>query len=398
MKLTNDSREIKKGDIFIAYKGVNQDLHKYIKDARKNGAFLVIGENDDCDIKVKDGREAMATLSAAINNNPAKKLKLIGITGTNGKTSTALMLAEILNAGYIGTLGDYDETTPNPIILHKLLNDFVRQGKKYAVIETTSQGLDQKRLFGLEFEVGVFTNLTQDHLDYHKNFKDYLKAKQILFEQSKIAILNRDDPASKKIKHNKKIYYDKSKLKLKMPGEFNKYNAGAAIAAAKMLGFTLRQAQDKIKDVIVPGRFEPVGDRAIVDYAHTPDALEQLLINARQLTKDDLICVFGCGGDRDPDKRPKMGKIATELSDKVYITSDNPRTENPDNILKDIKTGVKKENFVIIKNRRQAIKKAILESSKNDLIVIAGKGHEDYQILGKRKIHFDDREEARKWL
>lgn len=401
--ITCDSREVKKDYLFVAYKGVEQDGHKFILDARKRGAKIIVGETKNCDIQVKDGREAMALIAANWYGNPAKKLKLIGITGTNGKTSTAQMLTKILKAGYIGTINySYKnikfparETTPDAITLHKLLRKFADASAKYVVIEATSQGLEQKRLHGLQFEIGIFTNLTQDHLDYHKNFKNYLKAKQILFDQSKIAVLNKDDPASKKIKHKKIIWYSKANIKLKMPGEFNKYNAGAALAAAKILKI---KNINIIKKVTVTGRFEPVGNRVIIDYAHTPDALENLLKNAHKITKKKLICVFGCGGDRDKTKRPKMGRIATKICDFVIITSDNPRTENPKKIIKNIVSGISKKNFEIIENRAKAIKKAIKISQKNDLVVIAGKGHENYQILGNKKIHFDDREQARKAL
>lgn len=400
--ITCDSREVKKDYLFIAYKGINQDGHKFIEEARKKGAKIIVGETRNCDIQVQDGREALALIAANWFNNPAKKLKLIGITGTNGKTSTAKMLAKILSAAYIGTIGyEYKnikftarETTPDAITLHKILRKFADARAKYIVMETTSQGLAQKRLFGLNFEIGIFTNFTQDHLDYHRNMADYLKAKQILFNQSKIAVLNKDDKFSKKIKHNKIFWYSKANIKLKMPGEFNQYNAGAALKAAFLLGFTQQKAEKIIAKITVPGRFEPVGDRVVVDYAHTPDALENLLKNARQITKKRLICVFGCGGDRDKTKRPIMGKIAAKLCDYVIITSDNPRAEEPKKIIQDILIGIKTKNYEVIENRAKAIEKAIKISQQGDLVVIAGKGHENYQILGTKKIHFDDREQA----
>ena len=405
--ITCDSREVRKDYLFVAYQGINQDGHKFIEQARKKGAKIIIGETKNCDIQVQDGREAVASIAANWFNNPAKKLKLIGITGTNGKTSTAKMLAKVLNAAYIGTIGyEYKsikfparETTPDAITLHKILRKFLDAGAKYVIIETTSQGLVQKRLFGLNFEIAIFTNLTQDHFDYHKNFKNYLAAKQILFDQAKIAVLNKDDKASKKFKHKKIFWYSKADIKLKMPGEFNQYNAGAALAAAKLLRIPAEFSKKIIAKITVPGRFEPIGDRVIVDYAHTPDALENLLKNARQITKNKLICVFGCGGDRDKTKRPIMGKIATKLCDYVIITSDNPRTENPKKIIQDIIAGIAKNaNLEIIENRARAIEKAITISQKGDLVVIAGKGHENYQIIGTKKIHFDDREQARKAL
>jgi len=401
--ITCDSREIKKDYLFVAYKGINQDGHKFIEQARKKGAKIIIGETRNCDIQVQDGREALALIAANWYENPAKKLKLIAITGTNGKTSTAKMLAKILNAAYIGTIGyNYKnikfparETTPDAITLHKILRKFLDAGAKYIVIETTSQGLAQKRLFGLNFEIGIFTNFTQDHLDYHKNMADYFKAKQILFDQSKIAVLNKDDKASTKFKHRKILWYNKANLKLKMMGEFNQYNAGAALAVANLLRIPQEFSKKILAKITVPGRFEPVGDRVVVDYAHTPDALENLLKNARKITKQKLICVFGCGGDRDKTKRPIMGRIATKLCDYIIITSDNPRTEKPKKIIQDIVSGITKNaNFEIIENRAKAIEKAIKISEKGDLVVIAGKGHEDYQIIGNKKYKFDDREQA----
>lgn len=416
--ITADSREVKKGYLFVAYQGVNADGHQFIGQAVNKGARAVVGEKGlaaDQDkvtlIQVKDGRRALAKIAANWFGKPAKKLTLIGITGTNGKTSTAKMLQKILGAAYIGTIG-YNfkhlnfkarETTPDPIKLHYVLKQFVQTGAKYAVIEATSQGLDQQRLFGLNFDIGIFTNLTQDHLDYHKTFKNYLSAKQILFDQSKMALLNRDDPYSKKIKHQNVVWYGPTDIKLKMLGKFNQYNAGAALKAAEILDVPPQEAQEKIKKVVVPGRLEPVEAGqdfpVLVDYAHTPDALKRILKNLRQITSGKLICVFGCGGDRDKTKRPKMGKIATNLSDLTIVTSDNPRTEDPEKIIQDIKEGLKaKSNYQIIANRSQAIKAALEKAKKEDTVIIAGKGHENYQILGQEKIHFDDRQEVRKHL
>jgi UDP-N-acetylmuramoyl-L-alanyl-D-glutamate--2,6-diaminopimelate ligase len=395
--VTNDSRLVKHGWAFVAYEGVNEDLHKYIPEARQNGATLVVGEKGDVDEKVSDGRVAFAEMSAKFYEYPAKKLKLIGITGTNGKTSTAFMLTSILRAGYIGTVG-FNFTTPDPSRLHLLLQKFLGEGKEYVVIETTSQGLEQKRLHGLDFEVGVFTNLTQDHLDYHKDMEAYFKSKLILFSQAKTAVLNRDDPYSKKIKHNKIVMYGPYEGALSMPGKFNQYNAGAAEAAAQVLGIRGSVIREALGEITVPGRFEMVGDRVIVDYAHTPNALELVLENAKEIVKGKLISVFGCGGDRDKGKRSLMGEISTRLADYTIITSDNPRTEKPETIIKDIKKGIGKGEYEVVEDRREAIKKAIEMSGANDLVVIAGKGHEDYQILGTKKIHFDDREEARKYL
>ena len=371
---------------------------------------MIVGEKGKVDIKVKDGREALAELASEFYGNPQKKLKLIGITGTNGKTSTAIMLTTILNkacrrAFYLGTLGN-DFTTPDPVNLYKILTKAVKEKNEFIIMETTSQGLAQKRLHNLQFAIGVFTNLTQDHLDYHRNIEDYADSKKILFQQSKIAVLNCDDKFSHEIAKDFKgkiIYYGKTDLKLKMPGEFNKHNAGAAEAVALSLGVKKNIISEVLKKITIPGRFEPIdcGQNFIVtvDYAHTPDALENILINARKLTGKKIILVFGCGGDRDRDKRPKMARTATKLADYTIITSDNPRTEDPKQIFSDIKKGfVPSANYELIADRREAINKAIKIAKKNDIVLIAGKGHEDYQIIGTQKIHFDDREEVRKAL
>ncbi|MBI3459234.1 UDP-N-acetylmuramoyl-L-alanyl-D-glutamate--2,6-diaminopimelate ligase [Candidatus Azambacteria bacterium] len=443
--ITNDSRKVKKGDIFVAYQGVNEDLHQYIEQARVKGAVFVIGEKGSpslfrasadqghCDLIVKDGREVFSRLAAAWYGHSDKKLKLFAVTGTNGKTSTAKMIGAIFNEAKKGTavFGTINysfkdkiylakETTPDPMALHCLFKEFSDDGARYAILEASSQGLDQKRFSGLEFEAGIFTNLTQDHLDYHKTMANYLKAKMILFQQSKIIILNNDDPASTKIKtvfKDKKIityglekksdFMEKDLPKvLSLPGRFNQYNALAAMALARTYGISRKIIDNVLGKIKVPGRFEMIGDRVIVDYAHTPDALERLLENIREIiTKGGsggkIICVFGCGGDRDRGKRPIMGEIATCLADFTIITNDNPRTENANDIIIEIKKGVQVSRipyFSVLLDRKQAIKKAIKMAGPSDLVVIAGKGHEDYQIIGNQKRYFSDQEEANKNL
>lgn len=459
-----DSRKVKDEYAFICYEGVNQDLHDYIPDAIKRGAKAIISERkentrkarsmDDKDlsvVQVPDGREALALIASNWYGNPASQLKIIGITGTNGKTSTVQMLKSIFSEAGIqpavfGTIGyEYRDrfipastTTPDPIILHRSFRDFVDAGCVYAVMEATSQGLAQKRLTGIQFETAVFTNLTQDHLDYHKTMQNYLDAKAILFHQlidDGVAILNADEPASEKIRDRldgvrimtygienpaelqvKNVRSDMTELTftavipegefgslLKVLGEYNIYNALAAIGVSLVYKIDIDKIQSGLKKAKVPGRFELVNRgqdfAVIVDYAHTPDALDNLLKAARKITKNRLICVFGCGGDRDKTKRPIMGQIATTIADHTIVTSDNPRTEAPDQIVVDIVEGIDKSaDYETIVDRSSAIGRAIEIAQPNDVVVIAGKGHEDYQIFKDKRIHFDDREEAAKYL
>ena len=467
-----DSRKVEKGYAFVCYEGVNQDGHDYIPDAIKRGAKAIISERqgnwiDDENlsfIQVPDGRKALALIASNWYGNPASQLKIIGITGTNGKTSTAQMIKSIFNEAGIppavfGTIGyEYRDkfipaktTTPDPIILHRSFREFVSAGCVYAVMEATSQGLAQKRLAGIQFETAVFTNLTQDHLDYHKTMQNYLDAKTILFQQLStdgVAILNADEPASEKIRKHinkakimtygvknpadlqvKNVRSNLSELaftavtrliapdfsrvganpegeldaQLKISGDYNIYNALAAIGVGLVHQIDLDKIQSGLKKARAPGRFELVDcgqDFAVVvDYAHTPDALENLLKAACKLTKNKLICMFGCGGDRDKTKRPIMGKIATTIADQTIITSDNPRTEEPAQIIMDIESGVNQSaDYEIVVDRSSAIGRAIEIAQSNDVVVIAGKGHEDYQIFKDKRFHFDDREEAVKYL
>jgi len=437
--INHDSRLVKPGEVFIAYKGVDIDSHQFIDQAVEKGASAVIGEKIPTKLKkgisfvqVKNSRSALAKIASNWYNCPEKNLIVIGITGTNGKTSTTYMLEAIfkkagLQPGVIGTINyrykniiqPARETTPDAITLHKLLNKFVQAGCKCLIIEATSQGLKQKRLASLKFDRAIFTNLTQDHLDYHKTMADYFQAKLQLFKQLKTngqAILNADDKASYKIAKNinqKIVFYGLKnkadfnkkhlKVKLKMLGNYNLYNALCASACARSLNIKQCIINQALANVQVPGRFESVDCgqkfKVIIDYAHTPDALERLLENARKITANKLICVFGCGGDRDKTKRPKMGEIAQKKADKIIITNDNPRTENPKKIIQHIKTGFKKKkNYIIIANRKKAINQAISQAKKGDCVVIAGKGHENYQIIGTKKTPFDDKKIAQQAL
>lgn len=444
-----NSKEISEGDVFFCIKGLKTDGHKYARAALEKGAVAIIVEDDieellNCTvIKVEDSRKALSLASANYYGNPSKKLKIIGITGTNGKTTSTYILKSILEeAGYkvglVGTIANYigkdryesERTTPESLELQKLFNEMVEKKVDYCVMEVSSHSLILDRVYGIEFDYGIFTNLTQDHLDFHKTFENYFNAKLKLFENSGNIIVNIDDIYGKKIEayissklSEKKIFnfsieeasefrakeisinekgikfsiiYNDEKLSFDMPipGKYNVYNALGCIKVALNEGIGKEVIQAAINKVIVPGRCEIIGNdkiTVIIDYAHTPDGLSNILNTVKEFTKGRLICVFGCGGDRDATKRPIMGKIATEISDLCIITSDNPRTEEPMNIIKDIVNGLYKENYIIIENRREAIDKAIAMAQQNDIIVIAGKGHETYQILKDKTIEFDEK-------
>ncbi|HBL06110.1 MAG TPA: UDP-N-acetylmuramoyl-L-alanyl-D-glutamate--2,6-diaminopimelate ligase [Clostridium sp.] len=443
-----DSRKIKCEDMFFAIGGINVDGHNFISKAIENGAKAVVVEKDVTlvegitFIKVENGRRALAIAASNFYDNPSKKMKIIGITGTNGKTTSAFMLKGILEAkgykvGLIGTIANYigdkeihtEKTTPESLELQKLFKDMVDSDIDYCVMEVSSHSLDLDRVYGIEFSQGIFTNLTQDHLDFHKTFENYFNAKSKLFKICKHSVVNVDDSYGIKLlekinsrvttysiekesdlrgidinlestgiifnlKGNEKTY----KVQLPIPGRYNVYNALGCIGAALDEGIDMDTIVEGLSKVTVPGRCENLtlgmnlGFQVIRDYSHTPDSLKNILENLRELTKGKLICIFGCGGDRDRTKRPIMGEIGTELSDIAIITSDNPRSEDPYMILEDIEAGVEKSNYKLIENRREAIKTALLLGEKDDIIVIAGKGHETYQILKNETIHFDEKE------
>ncbi|MDU4892415.1 MAG: UDP-N-acetylmuramoyl-L-alanyl-D-glutamate--2,6-diaminopimelate ligase [Clostridium sp.] len=447
-----DSRKVQKGDVFFAITGFSTDGHKFIAKAVENGAKVVIVERDIEQIegvtyiKVENGRKALAMASCNFYDNPSRKMKLIGITGTNGKTTSAFMIKAILEAsgykvGLIGTIANYigseelhaERTTPESLELQELFNKMVEAGVDYCVMEVSSHSLDLYRVYGTKFEEGIFTNLTQDHLDFHKTFENYYKAKAKLFDISKSSIINADDEygarlikevtakeASKVTTYSIEKVSDlrgedidleatgmifdleyKGEIKkvvLSIPGRYNVYNALGCIGAALNQGIDIDVIIKALAMVTVPGRCENLtlgmnsGFQVIRDYSHTPDSLKNILENLRELTTGRLICIFGCGGDRDKTKRPIMGEIGTNLSDIAIITSDNPRSEDPYAILDDIVAGVKQENYKVVENREEAIKEALLMAQKGDIIVIAGKGHETYQILKNETIHFDEKE------
>ena len=443
-----DSRKIKEGDVFFAVEGYNLDGHKYIQNAINNGAVAVvcqknIEEHLNCVvIRVEDSRKALAISAANYYENPSRNMKMIGVTGTNGKTTSAFMIKAILErqgykVGLIGTIANYigkvkihtERTTPESLELHELFKQMVHSNIDYCVMEVSSHSLSLNRVYGIEFCESIFTNLTQDHLDFHKTFENYFNAKLKLFKSSKSSVINIDDIYGAKaydlitssklsyglnqnddirasdIKMNSRgskftmKYKDNSfEIELSIPGNYNIYNALGSASVCLNQGVDVEVIKLALKKLQVPGRCElaynnyNLGFEIILDYAHTPDALENILKTVREFTKGKLISVFGCGGDRDKTKRSIMGKIGTELSDISVVTSDNPRTEDPMQIIKDVASGIEKNNYEIIENRRDAIKRAIEIASPGDVIVIAGKGHEDYQVLKDKTIHFDERE------
>lgn len=476
--IVSDHRNAKPGNAFVCYQGLNVDGHIFITSAVEKGATVVIGEKPlpagttakpMTYLQTPNGRCALSLLAANWHENPARRLKLIGITGTNGKTSTAHLIDAILKASgkktaLIGTVGHHYGnaqgeqksvpsalTTPDAFALHALFKRFAEAGVEYVTMETSSQGLAQHRLAGLTFDTAVFTNLTQDHLDYHQTMEEYLSAKLMLFQQlgeEGVAILNSDAPVTARIaqvvltenqnlpisgsatsmrasQHTKSILmyglknsadlhaqdielsrnllaftavtpHGQIHAKLRLLGEYNLYNALAAMSVGIRYNCAVPAIQEGLAGTVVSGRFELV-DRGqdfavIVDYAHTPDGLENVLTAAKRITERNLICVFGCGGDRDVGKRPKMGHISAQIADYSVITSDNPRTENPDEIIAQIVSNLPHDTkHVCIPQRREAIQHAVAMAKPGDVVVIAGKGHEDYQEIHGERFPFDDR-------
>ena len=444
-----DTRSISRGDIFAAIKGFDGDGHAFIPDAIAKGAALIVCmETPKMKIPyiiVKDSRKALAAISAAWFGYPAEKMKMIGVTGTNGKTTVTNLIKNVLETctgekiGLIGTNNNIigtteietSLTTPESYELQKLFSQMVKQDCTYCVMEVSSHALALHRVHGITFDVGVFTNLTQDHLDFHGTMQNYAEAKAELFKISKNAVINIDDEYSQIMKNaatgriftyavndssadlsakELKLSADKveflalavgslARAELYIPGLFSVYNALSVLAAASLLEIDIKQAAGALKTCGgVKGRAEVVPTNRdfsiLIDYAHTPDALENILKAARSFAKGRVVALFGCGGDRDKTKRPLMAQVAANFSDFVIITSDNPRTEQPSAIIEDILEGIKNKEtpYMLIENRREAIKWAINNAKQGDVIILAGKGHETYQIVGKEKIHFDERE------
>lgn len=442
--VTDDSRKVRNSSAFVCIKGNKNDGHDYARRAVERGAAVVICERDmgiKNSIIVNDTREAYALMCANYYGNCHRKLKMIGVTGTNGKTTTTLIIKKILEengykVGVVGTVGvaignekyPADYTTPDPSVLHRYLYMMKMAGCDVCIMEASSQALVQKRLYGISFDIGVYTNLSREHLDYHKTMESYAEAKAILMQSSDICVINADDeyaPFMKKNARNKavtyaidkdadvmaekvRLHHDGIEYKLtsksgsydivySVIGKFSVYNSLAALTVGMVMNVSMKRAVKAVADMkTVRGRIEKIkNDRKInilIDFAHTPDSLENVLKTVREVYDKRLITVFGCGGDRDKTKRPIMGKIACKYSDKVFVTSDNPRTENPDSIINDIVSGLDKNSYVRITDRTQAIREALVEAKPGDTVLIAGKGHEKYQIFGTEKIHYDERE------
>ena len=431
--LKKDSRKVVPGDTFV-----DTTFNKeYVYDAVKNGASLIISKfkYDNNTIIVDDPKQYYNEYIYNKYYDKIKDLTLIGITGTNGKTTTSYIIYEILNkmnvkCAYIGTIGFYknnqikvlNNTTPDIEELYEYLYECSLENIKYVVMEVSSHALDQDRVYGLKYDACIFTNLTEDHLDYHKNMDEYKKTKMLLFDKlrnKRIAIINSDDCNYKdfmfdnnynvkvgkfgdyKIK-NIKLNIDSLDLTfnfkkdyfkhLNLVGKYNAYNYLEAVATLNYLNFDL----NKILEVDVfapPGRMYLINyknNKIFIDYAHTPDAMEKFLKSVNEFKKNKIITIFGCGGDRDKNKRSIMGNIASSYSDKVIITNDNPRNENENNIISDIVMGIKKENYEIIKDRKKAIIEGISYLNDNDILLILGKGHENYQIINGKKRYFSD--------
>lgn len=447
-----DSRKIKTGNIFVALEGAVSDGHNYIEQAVKNGAECILVSKKVETIfpvkyiLVKDLRKKLGIIASNFYDWPQKQLKIIGITGTNGKTTTTYLLETILGAEKTARIGTVEykignetieapNTTPESLDIVKMCKKALDKKIEYLVMEVSSHALALGRVDMLEFDAAMFTNLTLDHLDFHKDMEDYFQAKRKLFTMmkkgcEKNCAINIDDLYGKRLSfdfggigysmHNEgrvrgkilqfhgdgqevEIAIDdyKTRVKLVILGRYNLYNILGAISVSLLLGIDKETIIEKIKSTKgAPGRYELVNCgqdfTVIVDYCHTGDALENILKSINELKKNRVITVFGCGGDRDATKRPVMGEIAERLSDIAIVTSDNPRTENPHTIIEQILVGMKGDNHIVLEDRDEAISKAVDLAEKDDIILIAGKGHETYQILGRTKIHFDDREIARR--
>ncbi len=457
--VTSNSSQVADNFIFVAIEGTRLDGHRFIKDAIDKGAKAVIVSNSQFTpdisskayiIAAEDTRKAIAGLAAKFYGDPSSKMKVVAVTGTNGKTTITYLIEALLKeAGFIpavvGTVNyrfknkviSSKNTTPGPRELQSLLADAVKQGVNYTIMEVSSHALSQERVAAIDFHSAIFTNLTQDHLDYHDTLEDYFQAKAKLFKDLRghFAVINNDDEHSRRLKamvrgpsvitygidneadiiasgiklgisHTEftlKYGNKEKRIKTGLIGRHNVYNMLAAFAWAFKEGLDETAIESALqKFSFVPGRLEKIetarGFSVFVDYAHTEDALKNVISSLRQIKGNRIIVVFGCGGERDKTKRPKMGRIVSELADYAIITNDNPRSETPESIIRDIKSGIEKDNYCVIPERREAIKKALSEARDRDIVLIAGKGHEDYQILGNKKIHFDDREVVKECL
>ena len=458
-QIQSSSNKIKEGDMFIAIDGFETDGHKYIKDAIQKGAKVIMAQEDKVTrdlvkelpvditfILAPDTRHAISICACNFYKNPSHKIKLIGVTGTKGKTTTTFMIKSLLEkqgfkVGLIGTictyigdknLGDNDRTTPESLELQELLSKMVKEKCDFAVMEVSSQSLKLGRVDGCKFEIGIFTNFSKDHISpkEHTSMEDYFESKVKLFKMCKYAYINSDDIYANKLPElvpecefrtygidnpanllakditvtnsyvdfKVKLGDKNQRVKTDIPGRFSVYNSLAAISVGLRYGCTPENISEALINVRVPGRSELVdNDREItimIDYAHTPESLESILATVQEYTIGDVICVFGCGGDRDSGKRPIMGEISGTKADYTIITSDNPRTEKPEKIVEQIEAGIKKTKgkYECIVDRKQAIKKAIEMAHKKDMVLICGKGHELTQEINGKKYPFDERE------
>ena len=452
--ISYDSRKTKPGDLFVAIKGFEADGHRFIPKAVQNGAAAVLCEDAPTDgtpyVKVSDCRYGLAIASREFYGNPAARMKVVGFTGTSGKTSSTYILKHVLEAelgakvGLIGTNGNMigdrllhtEHTTPESLELHQLFKQMADEGCTHVVMEVSSHSLELRRVAGIDYDVAVFTNLSQDHLDLHGTMDAYAAAKKKLFSQCKTGWVNIDDERGAFMMEGERcpmLRYSTQQdaelkasdislsaggvsftaayngesvpVKLAIPGMFSVYNALGVMAACLSLGMSLKATADGISSASgVKGRMEPVptdGDYSvIIDYSHKPDALEKALKALRPVTRGRLIVLFGCGGDRDRGKRPIMGRVAAENADFVVVTSDNPRTEEPMGIINEILPGLENSQkpYKMICDRPEAICWAIDNARSGDVILLAGKGHEDYQIIGHEKHHMDEREIVRNFL
>lgn len=461
--LTTDSRKVCKGSLFIAIRGYTVDGHAFLQQAVENGAVAALVETPNTtlpipQIVVPDTRKASAILANVFYRMPSSNLSVIGVTGTNGKTTVTHLIEKILQdhgakVGLLGTIGkrianhtvEVPNTTPEAVELQGFLAEMVAAGCEYGVMEVSSHALEEGRVAGVRFHIGVFTNLTQDHLDFHLTMDNYRRAKGKLFsrlgnaygrtrQEMAYAVLNADTPECREYQNETVMesltygmdesadvratavritaegaefhvctsFAGTAKVKLQLTGRFNIYNALAAISVGLIEGVALSDIAQSLESVTgIPGRFQRVDAgqafTVLVDYAHTPDSLENALSTVKEFAQGRIITVVGCGGDRDKTKRPLMAKVACAFSDLTILTSDNPRTEDPERILDEMVAGVAQwpHRYQRVPDRKEAIEQAIAIAKPDDVILIAGKGHEDYQILGRTKIHFDDREVAR---
>ena len=453
----NNSNDVSTNDMFVAVKGFDSDGHEHIEEAINNGAKVILAQEDTINKNVikeikddvtlvlaKDTRYALAICACNFYQNPSKKFKLIGVTGTKGKTTTTYMIRDILEkkgikVGLIGTVASYvgdrkiannENTTPESLKLQEIFSKMLEEKCEVVVMEVSSQSLKLERVAGCDFDIGIFTNLSEDHISAkeHPDMEDYFNSKVKLFKMCKKGFINADDVYATRIPKlapecristygidnhcdllakditvtnqyvdfKVKIGDKNERVKVSIPGRFSVYNSLAAIAVALGFGATADNIKDALLDIRVPGRSELVDNKLgltiMIDYAHTPTSLEKILSSVKIYTKGRVISVFGCGGDRDKNKRPMMGEVSGRVADYTIITSDNPRTEDPEQIVKDVEEGIKKTNgkYECIVDRVEAIRKAIKMANKRDIIVLAGKGHEQYQEINKKRYPFDE--------